>query len=159
MKTNSKTIRLLSCLVLSIFVAGCIDNDKDLDAVNESIYAIQKDELFYNLKESIQNREEEIIDKTFDFSSLDRKIINEGLQNCKTKEDFIDLYRKAGMKNADEYFNSITDQINSINSIAKRFPQISKMSSGERKLLLRPMQTGDTVRYNSFIKSKITSGK
>ena len=144
----------------SLLIFGC--NYDVHNVADENVINIQKDESFVELQASINSREEKIIDQTYDFSGVDLVKIKNGLKDCRTEQDYVELYTSAGMKNPVNYLNSIKHHVSSINSLAKRYPEIQKMDLDTRRKLLSPLSKSDTVRFKYLMAqrmNKLSSNK
>lgn len=126
--------------VLILLGYGCTDQASDNNIeTRELINHVRQDREFKNIQDAQIERIKNINSEKFDFSSVNRQMIEREIGNCKSEKELIQLYEKAGMKNANEYVKSISKQINALSEMARKYPQLGKLNQIERSKVFNNM--------------------
>jgi hypothetical protein len=129
---------LMMLIVLCVF-SSCSENE----VVSESdrsqlLEKLAKEKAVLRVKNALENENKLMAEGKIDFTNFDHNLVNKEIVNCKTLDESIALYKKAGMENPKEYLLAINEFRESINELKTQVPEIRQLKPNEISQLIRP---------------------
>lgn len=148
-KHNQQMKKIITFMFSAILVAGCSPGSDDLSSAEkaELIKNVQEDASFKELAKLQNSHMLAIAKDYYGHSSSNGNIIKDGLRNCKSGEQVIELYKKAGFKHADEYVETTNRMVYLNLELKKKHPELAGLSKAERKQLFSfPSPTANELK-------------
>lgn len=129
---------LMMLIVLSVF-SSCSEHE----VVSESdrsqlLEKLAKEKAVLRVKNALENENKLMAEGKIDFTNFDHNLIIKERVNCKTLDETIALYKKAGMENPKEYLVAINELSESLYELKNQFPEIRQLKPDEFSQLIRP---------------------
>ena len=129
---------LMMLIVLSVF-SSCGEHE----VVSESdrsqlLEKLAKEKAVLRVKNALENENKLMAEGKIDFTNFDHNLVNKERVNCKTLDEIIALYKKAGMENPKEYLVAINELSESIIELKTQVPEIRQLKPNEISQLIRP---------------------
>ena len=129
---------LMMLIVLSVF-SSCGEHE----VVSESdrsqlLEKLAKEKAVLRVKNALENENKLMAEGKIDFTNFDHNLVNKERVNCKTLDEIIALYKKAGMENTKEYLVAINELSESIIELKTQVPEIRQLKPNEISQLIRP---------------------
>lgn len=129
---------LMMLIVLSVF-SSCSEHE----VVSESdrsqlLEKLAKEKAVLRVKNALENENKLMAEGKIDFTNFDHNLVIKERVNCKTLDETIALYKKAGMENPKEYLVAINELSESLYELKNQFPEIRQLKPDEFSQLIRP---------------------
>jgi hypothetical protein len=129
---------LMMLIVLSVF-SSCGEHE----VVSESdrsqlLEKLAKEKAVLRVKNALENENKLMAEGKIDFTNFDHNLVNKERVNCKTLDETIALYKKAGMENPKEYLVAINELSESLYELKNQVPEIRQLKPDEFSQLIRP---------------------
>ena len=129
---------LMMLIVLSVF-SSCGEHE----VVSESdrsqlLEKLAKEKAVLRVKNALENENKLMAEGKIDFTNFDHNLIIKERVNCKTLDETIALYKKAGMENPKEYLVAINELSESLYELKNQVPEIRQLKPDEFSQLIRP---------------------
>jgi len=129
---------LMMLIVLSVF-SSCGEHE----VVSESdrsqlLEKLAKEKAVLRVKNALENENKLMAEGKIDFTNFDHNLVNKERVNCKTLDEIIALYKKAGMENPKEYLVAINELSESLYELKNQVPEIRQLKPNEFSQLIRP---------------------
>lgn len=129
---------LMMLIVLSVF-SSCGEHE----VVSESdrsqlLEKLAKEKAVLRVKNALENENKLMAEGKIDFTNFDHNLVTKEIVNCKTLDETIALYKKAGMENPKEYLVAINELSESLYELKNQFPEIRQLKPDEFSQLIRP---------------------
>ena len=129
---------LMMLIVLSVF-SSCGEHE----VVSESdrsqlLEKLAKEKAVLRVKNALENENKLMAEGKIDFTNFDHNLVTKEIVNCKTLDETIALYKKAGMENTKEYLVAINELSESLYELKNQFPEIRQLKPDEFSQLIRP---------------------
>ena len=129
---------LMMLIVLSVF-SSCGEHE----VVSESdrsqlLEKLAKEKAVLRVKNALENENKLMAEGKIDFIDFDHNLVIKERVNCKTLDETIALYKKAGMENPKEYLVAINELSESLYELKNQVPEIRQLKPDEFSQLIRP---------------------
>ena len=148
---------LMMLIVLSVF-SSCGEHE----VVSESdrsqlLEKLAKEKAVLRVKNALENENKLMAEGKIDFTNFDHNLIIKERVNCKTLDETIALYKKAGMENPKEYLVAINELSESLYELKNQVPEIRQLKPDEFSQLIRPnKKSREQVSVYLMRKAKIS---
>jgi hypothetical protein len=148
---------LMMLIVLSVF-SSCGEHE----VVSESdrsqlLEKLAKEKAVLRVKNALENENKLMAEGKINFTNFDHNLIIKERVNCKTLDETIALYKKAGMENPKEYLVAINELSESLYELKNQVPEIRQLKPDEFSQLIRPnKKSREQVSVYLMRKAKIS---
>ena len=131
--------KVLMMLIVLIVFSSCGEHE----VVSESdrsqlLEKLAKEKAVLRVKNALENENKLMAEGKIDFTNFDHNLIIKERVNCKTLDETIALYKKAGMENPKEYLVAINELSESLYELKNQVPEIRQLKPDEFSQLIRP---------------------
>ncbi|WP_159478816.1 hypothetical protein [Dyadobacter sp. 3J3] len=129
--------RIKYLLILGVLATGCSTDYNDITEAEKTkfITKVKADPLFEELTDLQNQHLVAVASDFYGHSTTNGSMIKEGLKNCTSGPQMINLYKKAGMRNAEQYVEN-TDRIIYLQvDLKKKYPTLLRLDANDRKEL------------------------
>lgn len=131
--------KVLMMLIVLIVFSSCGEHE----VVSESdrsqlLEKLAKEKAVLRVKNALENENKLMAEGKIDFTDFDHNLVIKERVNCKTLDETIALYKKAGMENPKEYLVAINELSESLYELKNQVPEIRQLKPDEFSQLIRP---------------------
>lgn len=128
----------------------------DLRSSKESLkIKIQKDKDYKIWKKLVKNDIKNISFDRFNFSKVNKEILDQNLKSAQNSGEIITVLECAGIKDAKNYLISFTQIRHYKNVLFKRYPQLKSLNIEDKKYVLDISHGSLETNINEIIKFKL----
>lgn len=129
----------LSMLMFLCLFSACSEQ-KEISEVDRSqlIEKLSSEPAVLRVKNALEHENKLMAEGKIDFTNFNHDLVNRESKNCKTIDESIALYKKAGMKNPEDYLLAIKELNESLLELKIQVPETAQLSPKEFSQLIRP---------------------
>jgi hypothetical protein len=125
-------------MILSVF-SSCSEHEEISESDRSHLLEkLAKEKAVLRVRNALENENRLMAEGKIDFTNFDHNLVNKEIINCKTLDESIALYKKAGMENPKEYLLAINEFRESLHDLKTQVPEIRQLKPNEFSQLIRP---------------------
>jgi hypothetical protein len=131
--------KVLTIFMLLSFFSSCSEHEEVTESDRSQLLEkLAKEKAVLRVKNALEKENMLMAQGKIDFTNFDHNLVNKEIIKCKTLDETIALYKKAGMENPKEYLLAINEFRESINDLKAQVPEIRQLKPNEFSQLIRP---------------------
>ena len=131
---------VLKMFVFSLFAitAACQNLTLEADMSLDSLRAkVSKDPIFAEFNDALDKQVEVVATGEVNFKNVDKAYIKQHRSEAQTAEELIQVYEKAGLKNAKKYLETSNAPQLAFAKLVNKYDRLANMSVPERKAFMK----------------------
>lgn len=131
--------KVLMMLIVLIVFSSCGEHEVVSESDRSQLFEkLAKEKAVLRVKNALENENKLMAEGKIDFTDFDHNLVIKERVNCKTLDETIALYKKAGMENPKEYLVAINELSESLYELKNQVPEIRQLKPDEFSQLIRP---------------------